>query len=74
MLKEIQPIILKDLIKKSGLTTQKSFAHKHKIDASFLSEVINGKSEYRSATLQLIAMDEGFEIELHYLLKPIKQK
>jgi len=73
MLKEIQSIILKDLIKKSGLKTQKAFAKKHKIDASFLSEVMTGKSEYRSATLQLIAMDECYEIELHYLLKPIKQ-
>lgn len=73
MLKEIQPIIIKDLIKKSGLKTQKAFAKKQKIDASFLSEVINGKCEYRSSTLQLIAMDEGYEIELHYLLKPIKQ-
>jgi hypothetical protein len=74
MLKEIQPIILKDLIKKSGLKTQKAFAKKHKIDASFLSEVMTGKCEYRSSTLQLIAMDEGYEIELHYLLKTIKQK
>lgn len=71
MLKEIQPIILKDLIKKSGLKTQKALAEKCKIDASYLSEVVNEKKEYRPATLQLIAMDLGYEIELHYLLKPI---
>lgn len=68
---QLQSIILKDLIKKSGLT-QAKFAEKHGITQANISRVCNQKAEFRSSTLKLVAMDEGYEIELHYLLKPIK--
>lgn len=66
-----QSEILKDLIKLSGLKTQKAFAEHHGIDKSFLNEVIKGKSEYRTATLNQIALNCGFKIELTYKLVPL---
>lgn len=69
----IQQQILKDLFKKSGLKSQKEFAQHHNLYPEKLSEWMTGKVVPKSATVELIAMDEGYEIELHYLLKPINQ-
>lgn len=63
--------VINFLIKDSGLN-QTKFAEKHGLHKGMLSKVINGKDRYSLNYLEIIATWCGYEIELNYLLKPIK--
>lgn len=62
--------ILKQLIEKSGLT-QKAFALKHGIDETKLSRWLNDYWEMRTATIELIAFEEGYSVKWNFELESI---
>jgi len=57
--------ILKDLIQQSGLS-KKQFCEKHEISITKMNHWLNGTRNPQFCTLELIAFDEGFKINVVY--------
>jgi len=62
--------ILKALIKLSGLSKTK-YSEKHEIEPSQLSRWLSGDRGIRFCTLQLLAFEDGKEINIEYKIKEL---
>lgn len=62
--------LLKELIKKSGLT-QKKYAERHGISYKKLNHWVTGRTNIQDCTLELLSFEDGYKLTIEYKIEKL---